>query len=187
MRAILTAVPGCGKTTIVKELQKKMDIDFVNYGDMMFKEAKKHGIKNRDQIRKKLSEGEQREIQFNVAKKIANMDSVLVDTHSTVRTGKGFFPGCPEKVIKTLKPDLFVIVEKSPGEIGKRRNKDPERDRDKESEKEIKKHQAMNRYYACVYSVLTGCPVSVIDLKYDEENKFDHARDAANRIAEMIS
>lgn len=188
MRIVLTAVPGCGKTTIVKFVQEKVKINFVNFGDVMFEIAKKrYGLKNRDEMRKKLSLKEYGGVQLEAAKKIGKMKSVIIDTHSTIRTVKGFWPGLPEKIIKALNPDMFVIVEKSAKDIITSRSEDKTRGtRDVETVKDVEEHQMINRCYASVYSVLAECSLVIIDLHYNEKKKFDHSKDAANQIAKMI-
>ena len=184
MRVILTAVPGCGKTTIVEHLKKRMKINFVNFGDIMFEMVRQK--LDRDEMRKQLSDEEYRELQLKAAEKIKDVDSIIIDTHSSVKTARGFYPGCPEKVIKTLKPDLFIIIEKSPEEIAALRATDKKRNRDSETPEEIEEHQMMNRYYAAVYSVLAGCPVAIINLRYKEKKPYEHAEDAAEQIAKLL-
>jgi len=188
MRVIITAVPGCGKTTIVKYLQKRVKIDFINFGDVMYEISKeRYGCKNRDEMRRKIPPEKYKDIQVAVARKIAKKKSVIIDTHSSIKTAKGFYPGNPEKVIRALKPELIIIIEKSPKEIIIRRRADKKRTtRDVETEEEIEEHQMMNRYYAAIYSVLAGCAVAIINLRYKEGKRFDHARDAAQQISELI-
>ncbi|HDJ66243.1 MAG TPA: adenylate kinase, partial [Nitrososphaeria archaeon] len=56
VRVVVVAVPGAGKTTILKKLLEKVpDLRVVNFGDYMFEEAKKgFGISDRDEMRRRL-------------------------------------------------------------------------------------------------------------------------------------
>ncbi|MCP8313519.1 MAG: AAA family ATPase, partial [archaeon] len=70
-RVIIVGIPGVGKTTVVNkivEMIKKKDlaVESVVFGTVMFEEAKKLGIKHRDEMRK-LPIDEQRKLQIDAA------------------------------------------------------------------------------------------------------------------------
>ncbi len=181
---IVAGIPGVGKSTVISralELSSK-DYKLVNYGTLMFENAKDKGwVKDRDELRK-LPQEKQKENQKLTAKKIAEMarnENILIDSHASIKTPKGFLSGFPEYVISLLKPDLFVLVEADDEEIFNRRNKDKSRVRDGDSLEEIHLHQNINRAVAMSYSVLTGCTVKVI---YNHDNGLDKAAEELSNI-----
>jgi len=123
----------------------------------------------------------QREIQESAAKKISEMEgNILVDTHCTISTPKGYLPGLPEWVLRKLKPDCIILVEAKSEEIAKRRTGDKSRSRDDEMEEGIELHQMVNRSFAAAYSVLTGATVKVIN------NPQGRVDEAAKEMAEVL-
>ncbi len=176
--AVLTGVPGVGKTTVIEEAIEKTNKEYklINYGDKMLEVAKEQGlVEDRDQMRKLDSET-QRKIQKKAGEKISESSKnqpVIVDTHSTIKTPEGYLPGMPEWVLRPLDPDLIVCIEATPKEIRERRKKDSEiREREIETEKELKQHQSMNRSAAASYSTLTGATVKIIK---NHDNKLESA------------
>ena len=162
MVVILAGIPGAGKTTVITKALKEKDMKFVTYGTVMFEIAKKMGVKARDEIRKLPAE-KQREIQKKAAEEISRMGDVIVDTHCTIKTKKGYLPGLPYEVLKKLNPKLIILVEASEDEIIERREKDKDiRDRDVEGIEEIKEHQLMNKIAAMTYAALTGATVKIV-------------------------
>lgn len=172
--AVLTGVPGVGKTTVLEEAIEKTQKDYklINYGDKMLEVAKEEGlVENRDEMRK-LDAETQREIQKKAGEEIskqAEKTPVIVDTHSTIKTPEGYLPGMPEWVLRPLNPDTIICVEASAQEIRERRKKDADiREREIESKKELKEHQSMNRSAAASYSTITGATVKIIK-NHDEK------------------
>jgi len=100
------------------------------------------------------------------------MKNVIVDTHCTIKTPKGYMPGLPERVVKKLNPITIVVVEANPEEIYNRRAKDATRDRDPDSEEEISEHQQINRAIAMAYAALTGATVKIV---FNHDNAIDEA------------
>lgn len=177
---ILTGIPGSGKTTVLNAalptLKKKgVEYKSVNYGTVMFDIAVEMGIvKNRDEMRK-LEPEKQKEIQKTAGKKIASMAttiSVIVDTHCTVSTPRGYLPGLPEWVLKEIMPDTIVLVEAGSKNIAERRSSDGSRVRDAESVEEIQYHQDINRAAAISYCIMTGATTKIIK---NEQGKVDNA------------
>ena len=170
---VVTGVPGVGGTTVT---QKAMDIlseegltyKMVNFGSAMFDVANEEGIaSDRDQMRK-LDPETQKRIQKMAGRKIAEMakeSPVAVDTHSTVKTPKGYLPGLPAWVLTELNPDIVIVVETDGDEILMRRLSDESRKRDLETTASIEEHQFMNRAAAMSYGVLTGATVKIVKNK----------------------
>ena len=138
----------------------------------MIEIAKEMGlVKNRDEMRK-LTLKQQKELQIKTAEKIAGMNNVIVDTHCTIKTPKGYMPGLPEWVIKKLKPDTILLIEAPAKEIYERRMNDKTRNRDPDSIEKINEHQHINRAVAMAYSAITGSTVKIIN---NHENAIDEA------------
>ena len=171
MLVVITGIPGAGKTTIatkaLKELKQESGVEYeiITYGSVMFEIAKERGlVKHRDEMRK-LKPEIQREIQLEAAMRIYEMSrekNILLDTHCTISTPKGYLPGLPEYILKELKPHSLIIIESKPEEIIERRVSDKSRERDSESMESIELHQEINRYFAAAYSAISGCTIKII-------------------------
>jgi adenylate kinase len=174
---VVTGIPGVGKTTVMKEAAEGIDIQFVTFGTVMADIAiEMNLVKDRDDMRK-LTLEQQKELQIKTAEKVAKMDNVIVDTHCTVKTPKGYMPGLPEWVIKKLNPTAIVVVEADPEEIYNRRSKDITRNRDPDSKEKIAEHQQMNRAAAMAYATLSGATVKIV---FNHDNAIEDAvKDAA--------
>ena len=176
---IITGVPGVGKSTVIDAAQKAKGYKVVVYGTEMFNVAKARGlVKDRDEMRK-LEPSVQREIQEQAGHAIAQMGDVIVDTHCTIKTPRGYLPGIPAWVAQALKPKQFILVEADPKEIVGRRSNDPSRVRDPDSEADIASHQAVNRGAAMTVSVLTGATVAIV---VNADGKVDETRDQIIRV-----
>jgi adenylate kinase len=176
---VVTGIPGVGKTTVMQKAAEGMDIQFVTFGTVMIDIAKELGlVKDRDEMRK-LSLEQQKQLQIKTAEKVGKMKNVILDTHCTVKTPKGYMPGLPEWVLRKLNPSALVIVEADPQEIFDRRAKDATRNRDPDSIEKIAEHQMMNRAAAMSYATLTGATVKIV-------SNHDNALDAAVKEAEPV-
>ena len=98
-------------------------------------------------------------------------ENLIIDTHCTIKTPRGYLPGLPEYVLRELKPDQFVLIEATPDEILARRQRDKTRQRDVEEKKGIEEHQFMNRAMAMAYACLTGASVRIIENHQGELGK----------------
>ena len=169
---VVTGIPGVGKTTVMKKAAEGIDIEFVTFGTVMIEIAKEIGlVKDRDEMRT-LTLGQQKDLQIKSAEKIARMGNVILDTHCTVKTPKGYMPGLPEWVIKKLNPTAIVVVEADPKEIYNRRAGDPTRNRDPDTKEQIEEHQMINRAAAMSYATLSGATVKIV---YNHDNAVDDA------------
>jgi adenylate kinase len=167
-KVIITGVPGVGKTTVVNEALKKLKEDGVeyqsiNFGTFMFEVAKSEGIaQDRDQMRA-LDRTVQKRLQQLAAQAIAQIPgNVLIDTHASVKTPKGYLAGLPEWVLREIMPDIVVLVETDNDQILMRRLSDETRMRDKEGSRSIAEHQQFNRSIAAAYAMVTGCTIKII-------------------------
>jgi len=170
MLVVVTSIPGVGGTTVTKkaiESLKARDIIYetINYGDVMFEIAKSKGCADARDDMRKMSPDIQKDVQRSAAKKIRQMSegkNMILDTHCTISTKKGYLPGLPEWVLRELNPERFIIVEASPDEVFERRSSDKTRARDVESAESINQHQDMNRNIASAYSMICGMTVKII-------------------------
>jgi len=176
---VVTGIPGVGKTTVMQKAAEGMDIQFVTFGTIMIDIATDLGlVKDRDEMRK-LTLDQQKQLQIKTAEKIGKMKNVILDTHCTIQTPKGYMPGLPEWVLRKLNPTAIIIVEADPQEIFNRRAKDATRNRDPDSIEKIAEHQMMNRAAAMAYATLTGATVKIVF-------NHDNALEAAVKEAEPV-
>ena len=169
---VVTGIPGVGKTTVMQKAAEGMDIKFVTFGTVMIDIAKETGlVKDRDEMRK-LTLEQQKKLQIKTAERIAKMKNVILDTHCTIKTTKGYMPGLPEWVIKKINPTAIIIVEANPEEIYNRRAKDKTRNRDPDTIEQINEHQMMNRAAAMAYAALTGSTVKIV---FNHDNAINEA------------
>ncbi|MEW6749115.1 MAG: adenylate kinase [Candidatus Micrarchaeota archaeon] len=165
---IALGVPGAGKTTVLKGLDSGYKV--VNYGDLMLEiEKKEFGIKDRDEMRK-LPIEKQKLAQKLVAEALAKMHGkVILDTHCSVATPSGFYPGIPFEFLKLWKVEALVYVTASVDELTARRQNDPTRKRDVDN---IALHDEMNKAFLASYSAFSGAPAMVI---YNRNGKLEEA------------
>ena len=159
---IVMGLPGAGKSTVLSAAGKT-DCRIVNYGDLMFDIASKSaGVKSRDEMRK-LDPATQKKVQAEVGKTLAKMDGrVILDTHCSIATPKGYLPGLPHSLLSGLKVELFVLITAPVDEIMARRKTDSTRVRDSEPAEELAEHDSMNRSFLAAYSCLAGAPAAII-------------------------
>lgn len=177
-KVVIVGIPGVGKTSLVTKIaelikQKNKTVSVHSYGTIMFEEAKKIGIKNRDELRT-LPIEKQKELQKIAAETISNLldDVIFIDTHAFISTKAGFYPGLPNYVIQIIQPTNFIAISASPDEIHNRRMKDGTRERDPISIEDIKKELAVQDAMLSSCSVFSGSPMKVI---FNHEGKIEEA------------
>ena len=185
-RAIIVGIPGVGKTTVITRaaemLAQKRKATIVTYGTLMFEEAQKQGVKNRDEMRR-LPVDQQRKLQETAARRIAEMDDdvVLVDTHLFISTVEGYYPGLPMRLIMIMNPTNLIMVAADPQEIADRRKSDPTRQRDPASPQAIKNDLDISKMMLASCSTLTGAPFAIV---LNDNGKVD---EAATSIAKVLA
>ena len=177
-KVVIVGIPGVGKTSLVTKIaelikQKNKTVSVHSYGTIMFEEAKKMGIKNRDELRT-LPIEKQKELQKIAAETISNLsdDVIFIDTHAFISTKAGFYPGLPNYVIQIIQPTNFIAISASPDEIHNRRMKDGTRERDPISIEDIKKELAVQDAMLSSCSVFSGSPMKVI---FNHEGNIEEA------------
>jgi adenylate kinase len=182
---ILTGVPASGGTTVTRKAIERLEaqgqpLKMVTYSDVMLDEALQRGwVKIRDDIRK-LDPAMQRDLQKTAARTISKMATtpLVVDTHATVRTPRGYLPGLPTWVLDELEPELILIVETAPSEIIRRRNADKSRQRDAQDTTGVQEHQEVNKAICMAYAAHTGATVKILQ---NPDGKLDEA------VAELVA
>lgn len=161
---VLAGTPGVGKSTILKEFKKvQSHIKVINFGDVMFDIAKeKFKLDNRDEIRMLKTE-DFRMLQSRVVRKLAAIESsYILNTHASVKTIDGYYPGLPRYVLEQLPIECFIYIHAPLEQIIERRNKDLTRKRDVENINDLKEHDEMNRNYLASYSMFCNSPVKFL-------------------------
>lgn len=184
-KVVIVGIAGVGKTTLVSKIvemlnSKKQSVSVHSFGTVMFEEAKKSGIVNRDELRK-LTVEKQKELQKMAAKKIAgfNHNVVIIDTHAFISTKEGFYPGLPYAVLEEIKPANLISVSARPEEIYNRRMKDTTRDRDMISLENIKKELSIQEAMVASCAVIIGAPMkSVLNTEGNIEEAADEVINA---------
>jgi len=177
-KVIIVGIPGVGKSTIISNATEILQnigttIRTVVFGTVMFEEAKKLGINDRDQLRK-LSIEVQQKLQAMTADYISSLNEsvVVVDTHLFIKTPSGYYPGLPMNLILKLNPDRLILVTADSEEILRRRKKDNTRTRDTITDEEIKRDVDVSLSMISCLSILTGAPFEII---YNHDNMIDSA------------
>lgn len=184
---IVGGVPGAGKSTVLSgfkrivENEKRIRVDVINYGSIMFEEARRRGVSNRDYMRR-MPIQTQREIQRVAAERIATTRSSvkLIDTHFSIRTSYGYLPGIPSYVADKISPTHLVVVTAPPREIKSRRELDQGRERDLVSINKIAEELNIELMYAVSVSNYTGAPLILV------ENKQGRAEEASREMVRRL-
>jgi len=186
-RLIVVGVPGVGKTTVITKAAERLNqlgsnTQVLVFGSIMFDEARKMGIRDRDEMRK-LSVTTQRRLQEMAARSISAVLSVniMIDTHLFINTGEGRYPGIPQSLLDVLSPTHLVMISADPEEIFVRRMQDDTRSRDLISIASIKNDLEVATIMIATSSVLTGAPFKIIF------NHRDKLHEAVSELVEIIS
>ena len=177
-KVIIVGIPGVGKSTIISNATTALQnmgtsVTTVVFGSVMFEEAKKLGITDRDQMRK-LSIDVQQKLQNMAADLISGRREsiVVIDTHLFIKTSSGYYPGLPMNLILKLNPDRLILVSANSEEILRRRKDDNTRTRDMISDDEIKRDMEVSLSMISSLSILTGAPFEII---HNNDNMIDSA------------
>lgn len=183
---IIVGIPGVGKSTIINNatetLRKKgTSVKTVVFGSVMFEEAKKLGIHDRDELRKQTISVQQK-LQNMAADHISNLNDsiVFVDTHLFIKTQSGYYPGLPMNLILKMDPQRLILVTANSDEILNRRKKDTSRTRDLISDDEINRDIQVSISMISSLSILTGAPFEII---YNHDDMIDSA---TSQLVELL-
>lgn len=186
IRAVIVGIPGVGKTTVISKVEKILEekglkVDTVVFGTLMFEEAEKKGVKNRDEMRN-LSILDQRNLQEDAAKRIARMKEniVIIDTHLFIRTSEWYYPGVPMNVTNIIRPTHLLLIVADADEITMRRQADKTRHRDLPSKEDLQNEIDISKTMLITSANLTGSPFTII------ENSNNDAQKAAQDIVRIL-
>jgi adenylate kinase len=88
-------------------------------------------------------------------------NKVVLDTHCSIETPRGYLPGLPLAILAKFKVSQLVYITGLPHEIHARRNADASRARPGSVES-IAAHNEYNKMLLATYSVVTGAPAKMI-------------------------
>jgi adenylate kinase len=183
---IIVGVPGVGKSTIITNTtealrNKGTSVKTVVFGTVMFEEAKKLGITDRDELRKQTIDVQQK-LQNMAAEHISNLNDsiVFVDTHLFIKTKSGYYPGLPMNLILKMNPQRLILITANSDEILNRRKKDSTRTRDLISEDEINRDIQVSLSMISSLSILTGAPFEIV---YNHDDMIDSA---TSQLVELV-
>jgi adenylate kinase len=160
---VVMGLPGAGKSTVLKVAEER-GWKVLNYGTLMMEIAEKEfSIKDRDELRKQ-SADVQKKIQARVGQKLSEIKErqVVLDTHCSVNTPKGYLPGLPYSLLKDLNVERFVLITAPIEDVLRRRQKDASRIRDAQSPESLKEHDDMNKAMLASYAILGGAPATIL-------------------------
>jgi adenylate kinase len=167
-RIIVVGIPGVGKTTVVSNVKNTLEqtgikTNLAEFGKIMLEEAKKLNIKNRDEIRR-LSLDDQKKLQNLAATKISQIysDVVIIDTHLSINTKEGYYPGLPADLLNNMKPTHLILIIANPEEIYHRRQNDSTRVRDIISMDSIKNEIDVSKMLISCCSIISGAPFKIL-------------------------
>lgn len=183
---IIVGVPGVGKSTIITNAtetlrNKGRSVKTVVFGSVMFEEAKKLGINDRDKLRK-LTIDVQQKLQKMAAEHISSLNDsiVFVDTHLFIKTQSGYYPGLPMNLVLKMNPQRLILITANSDEILNRRKKDTTRTRDLISDDEINRDIQVSLSMISSLSILTGAPFEII---YNHDDMIDSA---TSQLVELL-
>jgi adenylate kinase len=170
---IVMGLPGVGKSTVLAAAAKT-GYSVVNYGTLMFEIARKRGfVSQRDELRK-LPQEKQKVVQAEVGDALSKMaGKIILDTHCSISTPEGYLVGLPDPILEKLKVERLIYITAPVSEIIARRNSDPTRVRDAESEKSLQAHDDYNRKLLKHYSEKAKAPYEII---YNYSGRLEEAQ-----------
>ncbi len=162
---VVMGVPGAGKTTVLmKAVEQSPGWRVVTWGDAMVKIAQEKGlVKDRDEMRK-LPLDAMRKLQEETADRMAKeKGNWVLDTHCSINTPDGYYPGLPFSVLARMKVRKLVLVDAPVEDIIRRRAADKTRKRDVQDRRELAAHEFANKALLFAYSAFTGAPAAIVE------------------------
>jgi adenylate kinase len=191
-KVIVIALPGAGKTTILQRVSEQIkDLKLINFGDIMFEEARRSlGIASRDDMRRLMDSESYIRVQERAAEIIGGMSGkIVIDTHAAIKTVNGYYPGLPPTVTRLVRPKSIIFLEFRPEDIINRRMKDSAagvRRREHESIEEIEEHQRISLMFAVASATYSSCYFVKFSLRYPETYPYQHVDDAASKLIQYL-
>ncbi len=185
---VVLGIPGAGKSYVLSKAIENMKGKFkvLTFGTLLFDIAMEEGlVDDRDKLRY-LPKDKTDELRIKVAQRIVSEEgNVILDTHASMKTSKGYAPGLPAEVLNIIKPHSIIIVEGKPEDIAERRTKDQAngtRDRSDFGGKEmVEEWQMINRAFAASYCATVGSNLAIV---LNEQGKADEAAQKMKEVFE---
>ena len=180
---VVLGIPGAGKSTVLTEALKGTNgWRVINWGDRMVELAKAQGlVQNRDEMRR-LPVEKQAKLQDDVADSFAKEKGKwILDTHCSINTPKGYFPGLPFRLLGKMKVDHFVLVEAPIENILRRRTADATRVRDAQPRALLEEQLFVNKSLVCSYAAFSSAPVTFV---VNEDGKLADAAASLRKLLE---
>ena len=171
--AVVVGVPGVGKTSLCKNAVKKIECNYINYGDLMLEISQDQQLAQTDKEMFSLNMDLQYHIWKEAAHEISKKENVVVDLHGIDQSPKGYLISLPLEIIR---PSLIIIVESYPENILFRRKNDFSKERIKDNFKSLIEHMQLLRISMTVSSVFLGSTIYLIqnnDFKVSEKELID--------------
>jgi adenylate kinase len=191
-KVIVLALPGAGKTTILHRVAEQIkDLKIINFGDVMFEEARRLlAVGSRDDMRRLMDSESYVCIQQRAAEVLGGLSGkIVIDTHAAIRTLNGYYPGLPPTVTQLIRPRSVIFLEFRPEDIISRRIKDNVagiRRREHESIEEVEEHQRISMIFAIASATYSSAYLVKISLRYPETYPYQHVDDAASRLTQYL-
>lgn len=164
----VVGVPGVGKTTICKKVSKKINLPYINYGDLMLEIAKRKKLARDDKELFSLDIDTQRKIWEEAAIRIRKIDAAMIDLHGVDQSPIGYIISLP---INYIVPKLIILVESEPGQILLQRKTDTKM-RIKDTLKTLKEHINILRISMIICSSMLGSKLYILkNIKLEESVK----------------
>jgi adenylate kinase len=182
-KVIITGTPGSGKSTITSKLK---EYKIYNIGTEMLKHISDKSI-SRDELRSKVKYHEILKVRKAVFDDLEKLKgNIIIDTHTSVKTGKRYIPGFSKADLSVLKDVKAIIyIDALAVDILLRRIGDRTRQREDETAEEIEEHRSVNMGLASYYAVYLGVPLYIIKNKQDRLDEIK--KEIENVLSELFS
>jgi adenylate kinase len=158
-RVAVVGVPGVGKTTLCKAINKKLGYHYINYGELMLEIAIEKDLAHTMEFMLQLKPELQFQIWESAAFSILNVKNLLIDLHGVDLTREGYLISLPFEIIP---PEIIIIIEASYDEIFQRRCKDVVKNRVLEDYKSVKEHMSLLKYSMSSISTILGSNLMIL-------------------------
>lgn len=162
----LDAILGKGRFDLEQaERLAGMNIKRANFGEILFEISKESKIAGTKEDLRKLPANEITRLQKLAVSKIAEIPgNVLVDLHLTVMTPQGMVAGLPVSSVRSLSPEVLILLEAPAQEVFKRRVKDRKEGDHPEGVtlETLRDHMDFDRAAAICIAAVTGMRIRTV-------------------------
>ena len=179
---MITGVPGAGKTAVKTEALKGTNIKDITFSSVMMEIGEERNLDlTQDGIRN-MDHETYKKVQADAAKRISEMEGeIALDTHLSIKTPYGYYPGFPIWALEHLKLKKIIIIDADSNKIMDRRQADTTRERsDFGGIQQIEEQKNVNLSFATAYSMMTGAYITIIQNNNTPE-------EAGEKLREVLS